>query len=172
MGIAGLSGTLHNLRVLGMEEVPAQGLSPSHKHLSQAVHRVSVLYASAVPINSYQNVTKSKTQVRFQTEIGRLNLIAQYYGAMKLALQRSIMRPAQVFLMPLGGGVFNNPMDIIIGAMSLAIELLHGEGVDVVNDVNIHVLGWEGNPWESYDLSVGLEKYGKLKEGYLKPPSL
>ena len=45
-------------------------------------------------------------QVMLQTEIGRLDLIAQYYGSMKLAIDRSHTKPAKIFLMPLGGGVF------------------------------------------------------------------
>merc|ERR1712151_1279813 len=108
----------------------------------------------------HPNKAPHKQQVKFQNEIARMVLVAQYYGGIKLALQRSTIKPARIFLMPLGGGVFNNPVDLIVGAMSTAIDMLMQDGIDVVNHINIFALGWKGSTYECHDLSVALQKCG------------
>lgn len=196
----GLRGALHHLRCLGMEGVPACGLTPSHESFSAASHKVNLVYASAVPIDAYQNEMDRKVpagwertqdeqrrtcyynaslnetinehpnvephqhMVKFQTEVARLVLIGQYYGALRLAMDRSRVKPATIYLMPLGGGVFRNPPAIIAGAISAAIDLLVREGVDVEKQLRICLLAWRGNPQEAYGQASLLNACGKLSK--------
>eukprot|EP00746_Dinoflagellata_sp_MGD_P019402 gnl/MRDRNA2_/MRDRNA2_145099_c0_seq1.p1 gnl/MRDRNA2_/MRDRNA2_145099_c0~~gnl/MRDRNA2_/MRDRNA2_145099_c0_seq1.p1 ORF type:complete len:690 (+),score=137.11 gnl/MRDRNA2_/MRDRNA2_145099_c0_seq1:71-2140(+) len=169
--IKGLRGALHLMRCLAVEGIPANGLASSQEAFSQAWHRVSLVYASAVPVHAYMNRFKVKDQIPFQEEIGRLILVGQYYGAIRLAIQRSLGQKAKIFMMPLGGGVFNNKVEVIAGAISTAIEMLATEGIDVSTKAELNVLTWNGNPWEAYDMSWCLNECGKLAEGVLDPPN-
>ena len=55
----------------------------------------------------------------FTLEVAELMLVAQYYGALKYAAETTQKiveltprhRPRKVFLMPLGGGSFQNPWE-------------------------------------------------------------
>ena len=47
--------------------------------------------------------------------------------------------------MPLGGGVFNNPWDMIAKSMARAVEMLEE---DVLSSLEITALAWSGNPAE------------------------
>ena len=106
---------LNTLRPLIMEDVPATGLLPDKKGFAECKHKVGLVYASAVPVDSYMN---QGGQVDFQAKVAELILIGQYYGALKYAAESqrhggSTGNRRKVFLMPLGGGAFNNPWDII-----------------------------------------------------------
>jgi len=59
-----------------------------------------------------------------------------------------------IFLMPLGGGVFNNTPELIAKSISLAVELL--APVDR-EKLSIKILTWNGNPKEALIFSSLLE---------------
>ena len=105
-----LTGQLHRLRCLSASDVPASGLRPDLQGPSGLLHRVHMVYASAIPVKAYLNA--GNLDVAFQDEIGRLFIVAQYYGALRLALEGS----SRIFLMPLGGGVFNNRAEVRVRA--------------------------------------------------------
>merc|ERR1711904_6674 len=111
------------------EDIPACGLGSSKRNWSAAKHKVSLVYASAIPVNSYMNMC-GRDQVQFQTDIAEQILVAQYYGALKTAARRSRGGKTKVFLMPLGGGVFGNPWEIIARGMSTALEMLEKKELD------------------------------------------
>ncbi|CAK0826955.1 unnamed protein product [Prorocentrum cordatum] len=126
----------HTLRPLVMTGVPACGLRPDKGAFSSCTHSTHLFYASAVPINRYTNgigvVCKAfgdEDVQKFQLHVAEVVLVAQYYGALQIAACRAAAagRKAKVFLMPLGGGVFNNPWEVIVKAMALAAELLAEE---------------------------------------------
>jgi len=113
--LTGFRQALHTMRCLSMQSVPACGLAPSFTELSHRGHNVNLVYASAVPVETYLN--RHQANGEFQTEVGRLFLVAQYYGALRLAVKKVLAgskSPARVFLMPLGGGVFNNSFVTIL----------------------------------------------------------
>lgn len=151
---------LHKMGVLALSGVPASGLTPDKRSLSRAKHNVSLVYASAVPVQTYTNATGEKERA-FQETIAELVLTGQYLGALKLAAERSEAKArTKVFLMPLGGGVFRNPWTIIGRGMAKAVELLSaGER----EKLDISVLTWQGNPQEKATLSKHLKEFGKLK---------
>jgi len=155
---------LHTLRPLIMHDVPASGLVPDKRGVSQAKHRVGLVYASAVPVNSYQNNAKNEVEKRLHLKTAEAVLVAQYFGALRAVAQEALQsgaKPVTVFLMPLGGGVFNNPWKIICRAMAQAAELLAAEPA-LFDAVQIEALAWQGNPAEARTLQKLLSEHGKL----------
>lgn len=171
--LKGLRAALHKVRCLGMMDVPARGLAPSFKAGSSATHRVGLFYASAVPVQAYLNA--GKVDATFQQEVGRLAIVAQYFGALRLAALRGAAAGsgsaaaaaparARVFLMPLGGGVFNNRVEAIAGAISTAVELLQLEGIDVCSRLDIRVLSFKGKPSEADKMTALLKALRKAAD--------
>eukprot|EP00435_Cladocopium_sp_Y103_P046426 s3366_g13.t1 len=118
---------LHTLRPLIIDDLLAQGVTPDKRSLAEGRHRVGVVYASAVPVNAYLNQEGSERSLEFQTQVAELFLVAQYYAALKYAAEsagRLRRTRRRVYLMPLGGGVFNNPWEIIARSMAKALQML------------------------------------------------
>mmetsp|Transcript_149387 Transcript_149387/g.263717 ORF Transcript_149387/g.263717 Transcript_149387/m.263717 type:complete len:650 (+) Transcript_149387:116-2065(+) len=152
---------LHTVRILCMEGVPATGLTPDHSRFSKATHTVNLIYASAVPVQAYMN-TGSAADEAFQLQIAEALSSAQYYGALKKAVAKSSgAKRTVVYLMPLGGGVFNNPWQSIAKCMSIAVEMLDKRELDLLD---IRALTWEGNPAEQSTLSGCLRSTSKFRE--------
>mmetsp|Transcript_38181 Transcript_38181/g.105254 ORF Transcript_38181/g.105254 Transcript_38181/m.105254 type:complete len:591 (+) Transcript_38181:53-1825(+) len=158
--LAAFRREIHALRVLAVEDVPACGLSPDKRALCQADHKVNLVYASAVPVQAYLNEGGDPV---FQTQVAEVLLAAQYLGALRTAAQRVAVgdRAKEVFLMPLGGGVFNNPWGSIAKGMSLAVEMLDEADRE---KLDIWALTWKGNPSERQQLRACLGKHRKLAE--------
>jgi len=114
------------VRILCTMGLPASGLDPTLSAASPVAHRVSLVYASAVPVSTYNNPASDAGEEAFQRKVGKQLLIAQYFGAMLQAwkeVQAGKDRQA-VFLMPLGGGVFNNHVADIADAVACAVQML------------------------------------------------
>eukprot|EP00928_Gymnodinium_smaydae_P024043 TRINITY_DN19595_c0_g3_i1.p1 TRINITY_DN19595_c0_g3~~TRINITY_DN19595_c0_g3_i1.p1 ORF type:complete len:372 (+),score=57.00 TRINITY_DN19595_c0_g3_i1:75-1190(+) len=153
---------LNTLRPLVMENVPACGLKPDKMAFTSATHKVSLVYASAVPVSAYVNRASSPTQIDLHSKVAEGVLVAQYYGALKVAAARSTSSDkTKVFLMPLGGGVFNNPWESIAKGMALAVEML---SEDDHNKLDIRVLTWKGNNEEKLTMCKLLTRHKKLVE--------
>lgn len=165
--------SLHTLRPLVMEDVEASGVDPGVTALTGRTHRVNLVYASAVPVDVYLNPAKDAAHNAFMKSVAEMVLVAQYYGALKHAASRETLAAGKrlVYLMPLGGGVFNNSSDSIARAMSRAVELLSPEALDVLD---IQLLTFRGNPRESWEQERLLRDAGKLKGHVvtLAPPPL
>merc|ERR1740123_811062 len=76
----------------------------------------------------------------------------------------------KIFLLPLGGGVFNNSWESIGRAMAQAAELMT-DHPNLFNKLEIEALAWSGNPQEKMDLERELSKYQMLfnKDGTPRP---
>ena len=134
----------HLLRVLLMREALATGLASDKRTLNlQHTHRVSLVYASAVPVNSYTNPFRSEPHANLVASVAHTTLVAQYYGALVRAAAdaRVTSDTVRVFLMPLGGGVFRNDVESIARAISEAIEMLTARQR---LRLDIRFLAWEG----------------------------
>ncbi|CAL1150188.1 unnamed protein product [Cladocopium goreaui] len=163
---------LHTLRPLIMDDLLAQGVTPDKRSLFEGRHRVGVVYASAVPVNAYLNQVVdpgsarkdgSERSLEFQTQVaellaeqGRLFLVAQYYAALKYAAESTRLvgrnrTRRRVYLMPLGGGVFNNPWEIIGRSMAKALQMLDD---DLLEMLDICALAWKGEPSEEFVGSI------------------
>jgi len=161
--LACMRAQLHNMRCLAMRNVPACGLSPWLSTRSKATHKVNVVYASAVPVQSYLN-RGNPSQGPFQQEVGRLMIAAAYCGALRLAAD-SAMNPVKVFLLPLGGGAFKNSLGAIASAISDSIEWFAGElapGVHISEKLDIRLLTYVKNPDEAEELRRLLLNLRKL----------
>lgn len=155
---------LHTLRPLLMADVQACGLTPDKRGFSGMMHKVNLVYASAVPVNAYLNRPSNTHQAVLHTNIAEGVLMAQYYGALKTAAARHLpaaKTKTKVFLMPLGGGVFNNPWESIAKSMSVAVEMLRE---DELQKLDIQVLTWSGNPREKDMMQRLLKEHRKLLE--------
>jgi len=164
-----LRGALHCTRCLGMHGVPASGLTPAFDGLSEAEHRVSLVYASAVPVQAYMNKGLPE-QREFQEAVSRLLIAAQYYGALQLAREQGAVR-ARVVLLPLGGGIFGNSLASIAGAMSDAIEWVAETlpaGICLHDCLDIQVLMYRKNPDDAVRMVELLEGLQKLQEKHVK----
>lgn len=155
---------LAELRPLMMADVPANGLDPSMSGFSRTKHRVGLVYASAVPLETYVNVPRELADKELHRKLAQAVLLTQYYGAM-----RQIARwareggsgPVVVNLMPLGGGVFNNSWSSIVGAISAAVELLQEDGL--LHLLDVRLLTYEGTPAEGSIFAKELDNRGKLR---------
>jgi len=147
-----------------MRNVPACGLSPSLSNRSKAVHKVNVVYASAVPVQSYLN-RGNPSQGPFQQEVGRLMIVAAYCGALRLAAASAAEGPVKIFLLPLGGGAFKNSLGAIASAISDSIEWFARDlapGEHISEKLDIHLLTYVRNPDEAEELRLLLSKLQKL----------
>merc|ERR1712194_21538 len=160
--LAKFLANLDTLRPLIMSGIPASGLTPRKESFSCATHKVNLVYASAVPLEAYNNRPRGEIQKTLHQKAAEGILVAQYFGAMKTAAKRAEPgKKVKVFLMPLGGGVFNNSFDSIGKSMSKAVEMLTD---DDRAKLEVQVLTWSGNQQEKLDMRSLLRQYNKLKE--------
>ena len=120
--VSAFHARLPEMEVLGMRDVKACGLRESFPlqpttPLSTASHTVDLIYASAAPIGSNYN----NPDTPLMRSIANGVLLGQYTAALRLAIQRG---NCDVYLMPLGGGVFKNNSHDIKSAIVCAIEAL------------------------------------------------
>eukprot|EP00930_Biecheleria_cincta_P025177 TRINITY_DN17955_c0_g1_i1.p1 TRINITY_DN17955_c0_g1~~TRINITY_DN17955_c0_g1_i1.p1 ORF type:complete len:691 (-),score=123.63 TRINITY_DN17955_c0_g1_i1:91-2136(-) len=146
-----LRAELHRMRCLCMDDVLTCGLAPTLTALSTATHRISLVYASAIPVQAYLN--EKNPDREFQQEISRLVILSQYYGALRLAALKRPTQRNRIFLMPLGGGVFNNSAVVIVGALASALELLAAEGIDVRERLDVRLLTFRGSAKEQHRMA-------------------
>jgi nicotinic acid mononucleotide adenylyltransferase len=117
MGMSGLAvcGTLYN--------------GKSHHLQLPKSHTVDLIYASAVPVGTYNN-GRSETTLR----IAELTIFAQYTAALRIAIAN---KNRHVYLLPLGGGVFGNGFNSIARAMNAAFRNLEGDLVEANCKVSV-----------------------------------
>ena len=130
-----------NMTIFGVKDVPVRGLDISMTKFVNMDHKVDLIYASAVPFGNlktgnptYGNSTHNNVRI-----IAKLTLFAQYVGSMRLAISRG---NCDLFLMPLGGGVFKNTFADINSAIISAYNFMEKELVN--SKVNVFLLLYEG----------------------------
>lgn len=191
--LAAFEAHLSRLRLVAACDIPASGLTPDLKGWSDKEHRVNVIYASAVPADAYNNPAYGDPFIkRFQQAISSVLLRGQYYGCLRLALMRrrpaskpvlkrpaaqadaaapeaapEVAPPTKVFLLPVGGGVFNNSFDAIARSISEAVDMaseLCPESQPIEQQLDIRLLAWEGRPIEASEFRQLVQELGKLRE--------
>ncbi len=142
------------LKMLQTDDVPTNGLTPPGIYTefnSQSTSKVTLIYASAVPLNytlrSKINIEKSMLQYC----VAGFNLVAQYFGSMVSAYNKSkkpgvaLDKKVKLFLTPLGGGVFKNPREMIASSVLLAYYQAKKLFSDFDAKVEVIFLAWDGN---------------------------
>jgi len=142
---------ISQMTVLGVRDVPVRGLtSGKYREFFYADHTVDLIYGSAIPIKSDPNPKSPYYNPRADYDYGNSNhptviriasvtLFAQYVGSFRLAILRG---NCNIYLMLLGGGVFNNLFEDIKDAISSAYNFMK-EGLKRA-DVKVFVVVWEG----------------------------
>lgn len=163
---AAFERSLYRLLTLASVGVRACGLAPDLERWSGASHKVSLVYASAVPVASYNNPAKTgSVRAQVQQDISALALRGAYLGALRVALEAKLgPGRTRVFAMPLGGGVFNNAPGAIARSFSEALELAEGFCPDLNDRLDVRFLTWDGKPEEAQEFSKLLKNHGKLME--------
>jgi len=153
------------LKVLQTDDVPTSGLKPPPKSHSDpngyvqfnsdATSKVTLIYASAVPLDYMSRINKEKSTLQYC--VAGFDLVAQYFGAMVSAYckqkEKNTDKKVKLFLTPLGGGVFHNPREMIASAILLAYHQAKQIITDFDNRVAVTFLIWDGNPAEINDFT-------------------
>lgn len=153
------------LKVLQTDDVPTSGLKPPPKSHSDpngyvqfnsdATSKVTLIYASAVPLRYGREINKEKSTLQYC--VAGFDLVAQYFGAMISAYckqkEKNTEEKVKLFLTPLGGGVFHNPREMIASAILLAYHQAKQIITDFDNRVAVTFLIWDGNPAEINDFT-------------------
>ena len=147
---------LQHMTILGVKNVAVVGLDSTYMSFVNKDHTVDLIYASAVPLvpdSEWEGYCNNDPTGDNTVEIANMILYAQYSAAMKLV---ALHRPASdLYLLPLGGGVFNNKANNIKRAIGAAF-LTHKEKLKSAN-VNVHVLTWmhsESNEYNEYNNKI------------------
>jgi len=161
-----LGEQLHTLRPLVMEDVEASGVDASISALTGNRHRVNLVYASAVPVGTYVNVPMDDAHEQGMLAVAEMLLFAQYYGALKHAARKPLESGRRkVYLMPLGGGVFGNPFEVIVRAISNAVDALTELERDALD---ISVLTFHRSRGdEAGQVRRLLEHHGKFRDEFM-----
>ncbi len=145
---------LDMMLVVGMENVPVKGyyygrknVEPTEGHIDK-IHHVNVIYASAIPFETLLNFYKNDNNNL--KNIANYVIIGQYYGALHSAYKKYTNTKIKVFLMPLGGGVFNNAFIDIFNNIVIAIKLLETKYSDVRDRLDIRILTYKDSWYNEY----------------------
>ena len=161
-----------NLKVLQTDDVPASGLKPPNEYKEfnwQSTSKVSLIYASAVPLSYVYSISDSSgipkkmsinpEKSTLQYCVAGFDLVAQYFGAMVSAYNKSINQKQQsqtkvkLFLTPLGGGAFKNPREMIACSALLAYYQAQQLFEDFDDKVEVIFLVYDGSTDECSDFS-------------------
>lgn len=140
---------LPEMTILGVRDVPVRGLDEERQKFVVKDHTVDLIYASAVPFGSFTNPERHDAVKK----VANLTLLAQYTGAMRLAIQRG---KCDLYLMPLGGGVFDNPRPEIRAAIRSAREVMKDELKSA--DVKMVLLAYEHSKDKEYEFFANKDK--------------
>ena len=113
-----------NMTILGIKDVPVRGLDSVMKNFVNMLHKVDLIYASAVPYGKTGELTYGNSNHKNVRTIAKLTLFAQYVGSMRLAISRG---NCELILMPLGGGFFKNALEDIKSAIISAYDYMEEE---------------------------------------------
>ncbi len=159
---------LDMMMVVGMEDVPVKGYyygretKPNFGKINKT-HKVNVIYASAIPIGIYTNPYTNNNNNNNLPNIANYVMIGQYYGALHTAYKKYTNTKIKVFLMPLGGGVFNNEFIDIFNNIIIATYLLEKKYSDVNQKLDINILTYSKSYYKENEKFVNIMDNYKSK---------
>jgi len=142
--MSGLSDSLGQIVTVGFTSAKVCGFNRHTNRHIKAAHMINVIYGSALPIDSYVN-PYTNDMIR---KVSQLLLFAEYYGCLKAAIVQSqkTQTVTKVYLLLLGGGVFNNDPVIIIYSIYQAlyvIEYVYGSKSRLLRPI---ILAYQRDP--------------------------
>lgn len=158
-----LKNNLDQIRILGMKNVKVDGYyygrnnPDSGSTRNNKSYNVNLIYASAIPINTYTNEYINNNLKSIANSI----LIAQYYGSLCEAFKynyKKKLKGKQIFLMPLGGGVFNNDIKDITECLLKSIILVKLKYPSFFKYVKPKILCFHKNKSESKNIQKHISK--------------
>ena len=121
------------VQLLVSKDLPVSGydrtLSSKPKYENKTVN---LAYASAVPINTYGNDNTAATKT-----VANIIMVAQYTAALKAAIDLGVQ---ELFLMPLGGGVFHNDRGDIVKNIMTALKKVDLSGTPLAEPNAVKLL--------------------------------
>ena len=157
------------LKVLQTDGVRADGLTPPgiySKFNWESNTKVTLIYSSAVPLNYSPLINPEKSMLQYC--VAGFDLVAQYFGAMVSAYHKSkklgvaLSKKVKLFLTALGGGVFQNPREMIASSVLLAYYQAQQLFSDFDAKVEIIFLVWDGNLFECSDFMKFFNEDGSI----------
>jgi hypothetical protein len=136
---------IHKMLLVGMKNAKVVGHTYKNGNHIEAEenynHYVNMIYASAIPIETYTNYYNNDYLINIANSI----MIGQYMGAIMLANNEAYDKNSQVkiFLLPLGGGVFNNQLNDIFNNIIKSI-LIVNEHRKLHDKLIINILTYSG----------------------------
>jgi hypothetical protein len=126
---------LPKMTVMAVHDIPVNKAIGMYKEPVEMDKKVSLVYASAVPVNKYTNGDSIRVKA-----VAFVTLVGQYTAALRAAIDK---RKCDAYLMPLGGGVFQNSSTSIKAAIGFAVDTLQSELIKA--EVNVFVLVYSRN---------------------------
>ena len=170
MACSAFNSFCRNLKVLQTDDVPTNGLTPANEYTSfnsSAISKVSLVYASAVPLQYGVNINPEKSKLQYC--VAGFDLVAQYFGAMVSAYNKSKKsghaedKKVKLFLTPVGGGVFSNPREMIACSALLAYYQAQQLFTDFDASVEVIFLVWDGSEAECKDFIEFFNEDGSVE---------
>lgn len=126
-----------DLMTICIENIPVDGWDQLKNSPINKNHKINLIYASAVPINTYLNNYNNDTLI----DIANIILIGEYFGALQLAYIKGYTTQTKqvIHLTLLGGGVFNNSKEDISDSIIKAIFILEKLYTDVSTYLEIRL---------------------------------
>lgn len=128
---------IKDLMIICVENIPVDGWNQLKNVSINKNHMVNIIYASAIPINTYVNNYINDDLI----DIANTILIGEYFGALQLAYHKGVRIGIKqvIHLSLLGGGVFNNSKDNISNSIIKAIFALEKLYSDVSDYLEIRL---------------------------------
>ena len=123
-----LRDMMNTIQLLVSKDIPVSGYDINLKYKPYKDKKVHLAYASAIPIGNERGRPYGNPVSESVTTVANIIMEAQYIAALKAA---KALKVEELFLMPLGGGVFNNKRSDIIKNLLNALKKVDVSGIDV-----------------------------------------
>ena len=126
--IGGLRNMMNTIQLLVSKDIPVSGYDINLEYKPYEGKKVHLAYASAIPIGNERGLPYGNPVSESVKTVANIIMEAQYIASLKAAKALNVK---ELFLMPLGGGVFNNKKSDIINNLLNALRKVDVSGIDV-----------------------------------------
>ena len=123
-----LRGMMNTIQLLVSKDIPVSGYDVNLRPKPYEGKKIHLAYASAIPIGDEEGKPYGNPVSEPVTKVANIIMEAQYIASLKAAKALGV---EELFLMPLGGGVFNNKRRDIKENLLNALRKVDVSGIDV-----------------------------------------